>query len=77
MVGDLQSIMGKYTLAGDQAAVAEPATPPEIMEIHLTPEQRASLSLQWKNSGEAATELIFTACDGKVGSLRISCGWIT
>ncbi len=76
MVGDLRFIASKYAPDAREAVAAAPAMPPRVMEIHLTPEQRASLSSQWKDSGEAATELIFTAGDGRIGSLRISCGWI-
>lgn len=77
MVGDLQHIMGKYAAKAEaEETTAEPVMPPSIMEIHLTPEQKSSLTLQWKESGEAAKELVFTACDGEVGSLRISGGWI-
>ncbi len=76
MVGDMQYIMGEYAADGKEDAAAGPVMPPSLMEIHLTPEQKSSLTLQWKESGEAAKELVFTACDGKVGSLRISGGWI-
>ncbi len=77
MGGDMQCIMNRYTRGSKEAAAPAPAPPLRVMEIHLTPEQRSALSAQWQQSGAAATELVLTACDGKIGSLRISCGWIS